>query len=310
MKEKIRHLFIFPAAVLFCAPLSPAQEEPGNDGTDEVVDISTVEDTDDLPPARKAGEVPAMFRDDAMLDESISNQELGINVYTAPSISKIFNQLDNLPPIPEEYVLRKRPEKLPTAPGKLALEMGYLLADGFIAVRSGHMNDVKPIALDLSRYGKAMGVGEKMNAHAAGLLEYAEKGQLEEFKRVLTNTQSDVNDELASLKDPDLAHLIALGGWIRALDAALAAIETKFDADQAKVLFYPDAPEYFLETLQWLNPQTAKKLHTKEMGALLEQLAKAMYVEEGAAPSEQKISELHGIVKKLSTHAVGSGNEH
>ena len=123
-----------------------------------------------------------MFRDDAMLDESHSNQELGINVYTAPSITKIFAQLDNMPSIPEDYVLRNRPEKLPTDAGALALEMGYLLADGFIAVRSGHMNDVKPIALDLTRYGKALGVGDKMNVHSASLLENAEKGQLEQFK--------------------------------------------------------------------------------------------------------------------------------
>ena len=100
---------------------------------------------------RKPGEVPAMFKDDSMLDESLSNQELGINVYTAPSISKIFNQLDDLPAIPDELVLRSRPEKLSTEAGKLAMEMGYLMADGFIAVRSGHMNDIKPIALELVR---------------------------------------------------------------------------------------------------------------------------------------------------------------
>ena len=66
---------------------------------------------------RRPGEVPAMFRDDAMLDDSHSNQELGINVYTAPSISKIFAQLDNLPAIPEEYVLRNRPPHLPLDAG-------------------------------------------------------------------------------------------------------------------------------------------------------------------------------------------------
>lgn len=205
-------------------PLVAAQEEWGAD--DSMADVAE----DGAPEiagddeARRHGEVPAMFRDDAMLDESHSNQELGINVYTAPSITKIFAQLDNMPSIPEDYVLRNRPEKLPTDAGALALEMGYLLADGFIAVRSGHMNDVKPIALDLTRYGKALGVGDKMNVHSASLLENAEKGQLEQFKKNLSATQSDVNEELTSLRDPDLAHLIALGGWVRALEASTAAI--------------------------------------------------------------------------------------
>ncbi len=303
---------IFFSAALFCALSGNAQEAPG---TEDVVidDITTgvapanifaVEET------RREGEVPAMFRDDSMLDESHSNRELGINVYTAPSISKIFAQLDDLPTIPEPYVLRERPEKLPIDAGSLALEMGYLLADGFIAVRSGHMNDVKPIALDLTRYGKAMGVGDKMNVHSAALLEHAEKGQLEEFKRILTSTQTDVNGELTALRDPDLAHLLALGGWVRALDAAAAAIESKFDARQAVAIFYPEAPEYFNEILHGLAPRTARRLKTEQMQILLEELVGLMTLPPGEAPTVEKVRAIHQTVLRLSTLAVGEGYEH
>lgn len=259
---------------------------------------------------RRPGEVPAMFRDDAMLDDSHSNQELGINVYTAPSISKIFAQLDNLPGIPEEYVLRNRPQNLPLDAGKLSLEMGYLLADGFIAVRSGHMNDIKPIALDLSRYGKAIGVGEKMNTYSASLLEHAEKGQLEEFKRILTTTQGAVNEELTALRDPDLAHLLALGGWVRALEAAAVAIEQRFDASQAAVIFYPDAPAYFNEILAGLHPRTARRLHVEKLSVLLEQLVSAMSLAPGEAPSPEKVRTIKETAAAISTIAVGEGYEH
>ena len=258
---------------------------------------------------RREGEVPAMFRDDAMLDDSHSNQELGINVYTAPSISKIFDQLDNLPSIPEEYVLRNRPEKLPTNAGTLALEMGYLLADGFIAVRSGHMNDVKPLALDLTRYGKAIGVGEKMNVHSASLLEHAEKGQLEEFKRILASTQGEVNEELTALRDPDLAHLLALGGWVRALDASAAAIEQRFDARQSSVIFYPEAPAYFNEILGGLHPRTAKRLHIHEMRELPQQLEQKMMLQPGEPPTPERVRDIRQLAERISTLAVGAGYE-
>lgn len=259
---------------------------------------------------RRPGEVPAMFRDDELLDDSHSNQELGINVYTAPSISKIFAQLDYLPSIPEDYVLRRRPENLPLDAGKLALEMGFLMADGFIAVRSGHMNDIKPIALDLTRYGKAMGVGDKMNAYSAGLLEHAEKGQLEEFKRILASTQSAVNEELTALRDPDLAHLLALGGWVRALEASAAAIENKFEADYAMVVFYPDAPAYFDEILQGVMPRTAKRLKVDELSRLLQRLAGAMRLQAGEAPTPEKVRAIREIAARISTLAVGEGYEH
>lgn len=308
MKLRLHHLIL---TLIFAGLSAPAQEEPlADEAPLDIVEDGTPDSENQDAPARRPGEVPAMFRDDALLDESHSNQELGINVYTAPSISKIFDQLDHLPAIPEEYVLRNRPEKLSTTAGALALEMGYLLADGFIAVRSGHMNDIKPIALDLTRYGKALGVGERMNTHSASLLEYAEKGQLEEFKKSLAATQSDVNAELTSLRDPDLAHLIALGGWIRALEASTAAISSKFDPEQAAIIFYPDAPAYFSEVLGCLNPQTAQKLKVDQMCILLDELTHQMTLEEGEKPSLDKVNALHQTVGRLSTLAVGKGHEH
>lgn len=309
MKMPINRLLIFTAVLGFS--ITNAQEVP--DFCED--DVMTV--IDGIPagmemaePERKPGEVPAMFRDDALLDDSHSNQELGINVYTAPSISKIFAQLDNLPAIPEDYVLRKRPENLPLDAGKLALEMGYLMADGFIAVRSGHMNDIKPIALDLSRYGKAMGVGEKMNSYSASLLEHAEKGQLEEFKRILASTQGAVNEELTALRDPDLAHLLALGGWVRALEASAAAIEQRFDVEQARVIFYPDAPAYFNEILQGLHPRTARRIKVELMSKLLNQLVSTMALGEGEQPSPEKVRSIRETAGNISTIAVGAGYEH
>ena len=305
----IRH-FLFAAALL-SSPLLCAQDEI--EICDEAVDTAF----DGMPdfgaavePERKPGEVPAMFRDDALLDDSHSNQELGINVYTAPSISKIFAQLDNLPSIPEEYVLRKRPEHLPMNAGRLSLQMGYLLADGFIAVRSGHMNDIKPIALELTRYGKAIGVGDKMNTYSASLLEHAEKGQLEEFKRILATTQGAVNEELTALRDPDLSHLLALGGWVRALEASAAAIEQRFNPEQAAVIFYPDAPTYFNEILAGLHPRTARRLKVEQMSKLLDALATTMSLAPGEQPSPEKVRTIRELAGSISTIAVGAGYEH
>ncbi len=300
---------LFPAAALLCLTPLAAQEAPVGAEEEEIVMDGAPEFEIPADEERRPGEVPAMFRDDAMLDDSHSNQELGINVYTAPSISKIFAQLDNLPAIPEEYVLRRRPERMPTDMGSLALEMGYLMADGFIAVRSGHMNDIKPIALDLTRYGKAMGVGERMNMHSASLLENAEKGQLEKFKANLAATQGDVNAELSALRDPDLAHLIALGGWIRALDASAAAIENRYDTAQAATIFYADAPAYFEEVLGYLNPQTSSKLKVARMRALLREMTAQMKLTAGEAPTLEKVRALHAITQRLSTLVVGKGYE-
>ncbi|MFI3244656.1 MAG: hypothetical protein R3Y56_10435 [Akkermansia sp.] len=315
MNVNISKLFLPCASLLlFCG--SAQAENAAASSSNELESEYTISDesvADFVGPSaeeqREHGEVPAMFRDDSKLDDNHINQELGVNVYTAPAISKIFDQLEGLPSIPDDYVLRKRPELLPTDSGALALEMGFLLADGFIAVRSGRMNDIKPIALDLSRYGKAMGVGERMNVHSASLLEQAEKGLLEQFKTTLAATQNDVNAELIALKDPDQAHLIALGGWVRALTAAAAALEANFDADKAMAIFYAEAPSYFGEMLGYLNPKTAEKLRVNEMQVLLAELIDIMNLPAGAAPTKEKCTLILNCSKKLSSICVGRGYE-
>lgn len=304
MKKRLK--IFLTASVLLNSPVLMAQsaeiEEEAMDGVPDFVQFT---DEDGAMP-----EVPALFRDDALLDESHENRELGVNVYTAPSISKIFQQLEELPAVPEEYVLRDRPSRISTASGRIALEMGYLLADGFIAVCSGHMNDINPIALELNRYGRALGVGDKMDVHSAALLEQAKKGTKKEFRRILTGTQSDVNEELSGLGDADLAHLIALGGWVRAYEASAAALCDEFSEEKAAIIFYQDAPQYFSAILRGIDPATAEKLDIADMCKLLDRLASQMELAEGALPTIEAVTALKKTAEELSILIAGKDYAH
>lgn len=298
MKIRIPYSFLVVSA-LGLLPVSAQDAADGEYVTDGVPGYWEGEEDAATP------EVPELFRDDALLDESHANRELGVNVYTAPSIAKIFQQLEDLPAVPEAYVLRQHPERLSTAPGKVALEMGFLLADGFIAVCSNHLNDVKAIALELNRYGEALGVGDKMDEHSAALLEQAEKGNLREFKRILTATQGDVNRELADLGDPDMAHLIALGGWVRACEAEAAALAEDFSVSKAAIIFYADAPAYFSEILRGTDPALAKQLQIAPMCARLEELAELMRLPEGAEATKAKVEQIRATAAELADLIVG-----
>lgn len=256
----------------------------------------------DKPEEKNHPEIPAR-----LLDDSHMREELGVNEFTAPSIRKIFETLEGLPPIPEETAIRVRPEKLPIDRCTLALEMGFLMADGFIIVQCGKMNEVRPISLDLSRYAKAMGAGERVNRHAASLLKNAEDGDLTNFKNNLALTQTDVEQELFSLRDPDMAHLIALGGWIRALDAATAALGKKFSAEQATAIFQPDVPEYFKEILDGVDPEMRSRRDISSISRLLERLTREMTLIQGAEPTENSVAKIRGITNELIQASIGPG---
>ncbi len=198
-----------------------------------------------------------------------------------------------------------RPEKLPIDRCSLALEMGFLMGDGFIVVQCGKMNDVRPISLDLSRYAKAMGAGERVNRHSASLLKNAEDGDLTSFKENLALTQTDVQKELESLGDPDMAHLIALGGWIRALDAATAALGKKFDAEQALIVFQPDIPEYFAEVIEGVDPEMRQRRDINSIAKLLQGLVREMTLIQGSKPTEASIERLRKTADDLIAASIG-----
>lgn len=241
---------------------------------------------------------------DTLIDDDHARSELGVNEFTAPSIKKIFENLRDLPPIPQALLKRSRPEKLPMDRGELSLELGFLMADGFVLVQAGQMGEVRPLAQELARYAKALGAGERVNRHAASLLKHAEEGNIDKLKEELSLTQKDVESELISLRDPDLAHFIGLGGWIRALEVATAALMAEFTPEKAQMLFQPDIPEYFDEAMAGLDPLMLKRKDIAAIRHHLKILQKQMTLKEGAKPTKEQLSSLTTTTQALSKLAL------
>lgn len=246
---------------------------------------------------KKHPQLPSVLAD----DDAHTKGELGVNEFTAPSIRRIFQNLQTLPSIPPAKIQRTRPEKLPMDRADLALELGYLMADGFIIVQANQLSEVQPLAQELSRYAKALGAGEKVNRHAASLLKHAEDGETEKLKDELALTQRDVESELISLRDPDLAHFIGLGGWIRALDVSTAALKSDFAPEKTRLIFQPDVPEYFNEALAGLDPLIAKRKDITKIRELLAVLQKQMTLPGDEPPTLEQLDALQKTTNELST---------
>jgi hypothetical protein len=81
---------------------------------------------------------PAVPKD--LIDKAHVFEETGVNEFTAPSIAKLFETLQFLMPIPLADVERKMPEKKPLDRVNWAIELGFLIADGFHVVQAGQMD--------------------------------------------------------------------------------------------------------------------------------------------------------------------------
>jgi len=257
---------------------------------------------EDGPAAPASPNVP-----DDLIDDQHVREELGINMFTAPSIKRIFDDLDKLAPLPADELEHKMPVRMPLNRSDLALEIGFLIADGFMAVQAGQMNKIEPLAKELSRYGRALGAGERVNRHAASLLKNAKSNDVEAVKKELAATQRDVETDLIHLRDVDLAHLISLGGWIRALEVGSRAVEKKYTLERAQNLYREDITDYYEGSLASLDPRISERKDIMAMRIILIDLRKTMTLEEGEKPNEDGVKKIAAAAKKLATLALGRG---
>ena len=262
--------------LLGLAPASPAQEAPPAEN----------------PEARNR--IPADLRDDPHVRE-----ELGVNEFTAPRIAKLFDTLQFLMPLPLVETERKAPARMPMDRADLAIELGFLIADGFLVVQAEQLDKVETLAKYLTRYGKALGAGDRVNRHSAALLDSAKKAKVEQLKKELSATQQDVEDELLTLRDADLAHLISLGGWIRALEVSTVAVDKQFSKERARKVMREDIADYYTESVAGLEPRISERPNYLAMRNLLAGMRTEMTLKEGEEPTVEMMREIRKQAAKL-----------
>ncbi|MEY2546562.1 MAG: hypothetical protein QOG48_1679, partial [Verrucomicrobiota bacterium] len=111
-----------------------------------------------------------------MTETKYEREELGVNAYTAPSISKIFDQLDLLKPLPFDKLWRKLPPPHAGKREQKALMFGGLVADGFLIVETEKRKLIDELGRVLIREARGLGVADRVMKHSASLTELGKRG--------------------------------------------------------------------------------------------------------------------------------------
>ena len=234
-------------------------------------------------------------------------EELGVNPYTAPSVAEIFQQLDDLKPLPFEQVKREFPQALRSGREQMGLIFGGLVADGFLIVECQKKNLVEELGRVLLRQARSLGVADRVMRHSASLTELGRRGDWQAVRRELIATQSDVERAMTALRDQKMAHLISLGGWLRGLEIASNAVEAKYTPDRAAVLWQRDLINYFSEEIKTLPPPLARTPLFEKLRSGVDAIRTIL---DQASPDNMSLSEvksLHTQSQELNRLIVAEG---
>lgn len=202
--------------------------------------------------------------EDLIGDEHV-REEFGINPFTTPSIKKLFEDLDELGTLPYDKLKRNYEAVRSRDRSILALNLGILISDGFLVVQSEKVAELQQVGSEVLKQAKALGSGMRVTKHTKSLLENSGLGEWDKLKSELAKTQVDVEAEMVMLRDVDIAHLVALGGWLRAFEIVATTSLDPFSVKKASKLQRLDLVEYFHESLQGLEPDLREKQHIKEL---------------------------------------------
>jgi len=241
----------------------------------------------------------AVVPEDLIGDEHL-REEFGVNEFTTPSIGRIFDELDSLGTLPYDSLKRPISDKAPSDRVLISLGLGMLIGDGFLVVQCEKIEEMENVGRALLKYAKALGAGTRIGKHSQSLLENSIKGDWDKLRHELASTQADVEGEMVLLRDADVAHLISLGGWLRAFEISTETVAGNYTEEKSRHLGRADIVDYFVANLETLHPEVQNQPYVQDLHDGLAAMRTSLDVPEGKAFTLEEVKDLRDKSRLLS----------
>ncbi len=144
-----------------------------------------------------------------------------------------------------------------TSRAQLALNLGILVADGFIAVEAQDSQQVKNTGRDIIDLAKALGLSQRVLGRGNTITSFAENNEWDALREEIEATQNEVKLAMAEQQDQDLVTLVSVGAWIRGTEIVAGFIAADHTPDKAMLLRQPALVAHLRGQLAVLQAKTS-----------------------------------------------------
>ena len=135
---------------------------------------------------------------------------------------------------------------------QLALAIGVLITNGYIAVEAQDGQQVKNIGRDVVAMAKALGVGKNILSRGNNLIEFADHNQWDTVRDELEAIDNEVKAAMIEQKDRDLITLISSGTWLRGVEVSADLMTKHYSKKGAALLYQPELARHLAKSLEAL----------------------------------------------------------
>jgi hypothetical protein len=138
----------------------------------------------------------------------------------------------------------------------LALQLGVLLADGFVAIEAQDGQTAKNNGRDVLSLAKKLNVSQNVLARCQNISDLADKGDWRTLREELDAMQNDIRLSMQEQNDYDLLVFLMIGSWIRQMEIATDLLIKSPIPDATELLVQPAILDHLLERLNGLPEKT------------------------------------------------------
>lgn len=221
-----------------------------------------------------------------------------------PVPSEIFTVLDKLGNPNWKAQLSLHKTQIPSDRAQVALLLGCVIAEGFIAVEAEDTERVKELGRDVLSLADAINVRKSVITRSKSITDKADHHDWHGVRVEFDGALQDVRAAMDEMNDEDLAQLVSLGGWLRGTNALTAIVNAHYTADGAELLHQPELIHYFIRCIKSMSPRLKKNSLVLSVDSVLKQIA-PMIDEKKQPISAKKVQDIqnqtHQLVLTINT---------
>ena len=176
-----------------------------------------------------------------------------VEAVVVPVPSEIFSVLDKLGSPNWRGELRGSLGKNTGTRAQVALRLGTVIAEGFIAVEAEDPGKVQEIGREVLVLAEAINVRKAVIARSKSITEKADAKDWRAVRKEFDGALHDVRGAMQELGDDELAQLVSIGGWLRGTEVLTSIVSKNYSPAGAELLFQPQLLDYFTSKLDGLK---------------------------------------------------------
>jgi hypothetical protein len=242
-------------------------------------------------------------------DSPLSPDELqnaaSVDALTVPTPGEFFKAIEKggKPNWTSEY--RPPISIKSTDRAQMALNLGTLIADGYIAVEAHDGQQVKNVGKDVLALAKKLSVSQSVLGRGQSIAQFAENNAWDQLNEELEATQNEVKKAMEENRDTDLITLVSIGGWIRGTEVATGLVLQNYDPGSAKLFRQPALVGYLKGKLDQLPEKIQKDPLVQTVSRDLDDIQKMVSFPADHVPTVDEVKDLNIAASKI-TKKIGA----